>query len=71
AATLEAIASEQGLDGGQLIDAAQSEPAQVAYQANTEAAIEAGVFGAPTFAIGDELFWGQDRLDFVADALKS
>ena len=71
AATLETIADEQRLDGRQLIDAAQSEAAQVAYQANTEAAIEAGVFGAPTFAIGDELFWGQDRLDFVADALKS
>jgi 2-hydroxychromene-2-carboxylate isomerase len=42
---------------------------QAAYHANTEAAIAAGVFGVPTFQIGDELFWGQDRLDFVAAAL--
>ena len=40
------------------------------YEANTEAAIAAGVFGVPTFVIGDELFWGQDRLDFVARALQ-
>ena len=42
---------------------------QSEYEANTQAAIEQGVFGMPTFVIGDELFWGQDRLDFVARAL--
>ena len=36
---------------------------------NTEEAIARGVFGAPTFFIGDEMHWGQDRLDFVAAAL--
>jgi carboxymethylenebutenolidase len=39
------------------------------YEANTRAAIEAGVFGAPSFVIDGELFWGQDRLDFVERAL--
>jgi carboxymethylenebutenolidase len=40
-----------------------------AYESNTKAALEAGVFGVPTFAVGDELFWGQDRLDLLARAL--
>lgn len=35
----------------------------------TEEAIERGVFGAPTFFVGEEMFFGQDRLDFVAEAL--
>jgi 2-hydroxychromene-2-carboxylate isomerase len=35
----------------------------------TEAAVKRGVFGAPTFFVGDEMFFGQDRLDFVEDAL--
>lgn len=36
---------------------------------NTEEAVARGVFGAPTFFVGEEMFWGQDRLDFVAQAL--
>jgi len=68
-ATLLAIAAEQGEDGAALLAAAAGPAAQAAYDANTEAAIAAGVFGVPTFQIGDELFWGQDRLDFVARAL--
>jgi 2-hydroxychromene-2-carboxylate isomerase len=35
----------------------------------TEEAVARGVFGAPTFFVGEEMFWGQDRLDFVAEAL--
>jgi 2-hydroxychromene-2-carboxylate isomerase len=38
---------------------------QAAYQAHTQAAIDAGVFGAPSYVIDGEIFWGQDRLDFV------
>ena len=33
--------------------------------ADTQAALDRGVFGAPSYVIGDEIFWGQDRLDFV------
>lgn len=69
-ATLAAIAGEQGLDAEHLLAAAQDPAVGAAYQANTDAAIAAGVFGVPTFAIGEELFWGQDRLDFVARALE-
>ena len=39
------------------------------YDAHTQAAMDAGVFGAPTYVIDGELFWGQDRLDFVARKL--
>jgi 2-hydroxychromene-2-carboxylate isomerase len=68
-ATLAVIAGEQGLAGEGLLAAAQEPAVIAAYDANTEIAITEGVFGVPTFAIGDELFWGQDRLDFVARAL--
>lgn len=37
----------------------------------SEQAVERGVFGAPTFFVGEEMFWGQDRLDFVARALEA
>lgn len=40
-------------------------------RADTEAAVARGVFGVPTFFVGDEMFWGHDRLDFVARALQS
>ena len=42
---------------------------QARYDAHTQAAMDAGVFGAPTYVIDGELFWGQDRLDFVARKL--
>jgi 2-hydroxychromene-2-carboxylate isomerase len=38
-------------------------------KANTASAVARGVFGAPSFFVGAELYWGQDRLQFVADAL--
>ena len=36
----------------------------------TQSALERGVFGAPSFYIGGELFWGKDRMDFIEDALQ-
>ena len=42
---------------------------EAAFRALTEEAVRRGVFGAPTYAVGDELFWGQDRLEFVERAL--
>lgn len=66
---LRAIAAEQGLDGEALLAAADAPEVQARYDENTRHAIESGVFGVPTVLIGDELFWGQDRLDFVDEAL--
>lgn len=67
--TLAAIAADQGA-GDDLLAAARAPDIEACYDANTEAAIEHGVFGVPTYIIGDELFWGQDRLDFVERALR-
>ena len=40
-----------------------------ALKANTEEAVRRGAFGAPTMFVGDQMFFGQDRLDFVREAL--
>lgn len=67
--TLAALLAECGLPADRL---AQSRGAdvQAQYAANTQAAIDAGVFGAPSYVIDGEIFWGQDRLDFVERKLK-
>jgi 2-hydroxychromene-2-carboxylate isomerase len=65
--TLRTIAAACGLDGAALL--ARSAKARAEYEANTAEAIERQVFGAPTYAYRDELFWGQDRLDFLDRAL--
>ncbi len=64
-ATRRAIADENGFDGAALLAFEASAPVQAEYRANSEEAERLGVFGAPTFVIDCELFWGQDRLDFV------
>ena len=46
-------------------DKANSQAVQEAYEAYTEEAIAAGVFGAPSYVLDGEIFWGQDRLDFL------
>ena len=48
---------------------ANSDEVKGALRSSTEQAAANGVFGVPTFVVGDELFWGQDRLDLVEDAL--
>lgn len=67
--TLAAIAAEQGLDGNALMTLAETQPINDIYDAHTEAALADGIFGVPTFKLGDELFWGQDRLDLLVRAL--
>ena len=67
--TLAAIAGECRLDRTKLAARAGSPDMSGRYAALTQEAIARGVFGAPTYAVGDELFWGQDRLDFLARKL--
>ncbi len=67
--TLKTIADECGLDGKALLKAAEDEGIKAAYESNTEEALKAGVFGAPSYVFKDELFWGQDRLEFLDRAL--
>ncbi|AWB19557.1 2-hydroxychromene-2-carboxylate isomerase [Methylobacterium currus] len=64
-----AIADENGYDGAALVAAEQSEPVQAEYRRYGEEAERLGVFGSPTIVLDRELFWGQDRLDFVDRAL--
>lgn len=66
--TLATLLSEAGLPAARM-DEAQSEAVAQAYQAHTDAAIAAGVFGAPSYVVEGEIFWGQDRLDFLARRL--
>lgn len=68
-ATLDAIAAAEGHDGPALRAAAETDAVRKRYRANTDAAIAANVFGVPAWVIEGEMFWGQDRLDFVERAL--
>src|SRR5947207_2397578 len=64
-----AVAGENGLDGAALLAAADTGAVREEYAANTAEAIARGVFGAPSYVHRGELFWGQDRLDFLERAL--
>jgi 2-hydroxychromene-2-carboxylate isomerase len=54
-----------------LIEAAQGPEVGTAYEANLRRALEEGVFGAPSYVLSGEIFWGQDRLPLLEDALAS
>jgi 2-hydroxychromene-2-carboxylate isomerase len=64
---LTAIACEAGLDGPALVAAAADHKADLA--ANTDDAVRRGAYGAPAFFVGEDMFIGNDRLDFVEEAL--
>jgi 2-hydroxychromene-2-carboxylate isomerase len=64
------LLTECGMKGARL-DEARSPGVEARYQAYTQEATDAGVFGAPSYAVDGELFWGQDRLDFVQRRLQS
>ena len=65
---LAAMLASLGLPARRLDDS-HSQAVHERYEADSQQAIAAGVFGAPTYAIDGEIFWGQDRLDFVARRL--
>ena len=69
-AVIATIATGAGFDGDALMAAADSATVRDELTAITDRAIARGVFGAPTFFVGDEIFWGKDRLDFVERWLK-
>ncbi len=70
AAALAQLLAECGLPAQRLQDA-QAPAVQARYDADTQHALERQVFGAPTYVLQDELFWGQDRLDFLQRKLQS
>ena len=59
-----------GLDPGALLAEAEDLQLKDALKRATEQAAERGVFGVPIMIVGDELFFGKDRLDFVETALE-
>lgn len=69
AETRKQIADENGMDGEALIGLENSDPVVSEYQRNTREVEERGIFGSPTYVFGGEVFWGQDRLDFLDRAL--
>jgi len=58
-----------GFDPQALLSAANDEAVKQQLKSETEAAVARGVFGAPVFFVGEAMFFGQDRLDFVAEEL--
>jgi 2-hydroxychromene-2-carboxylate isomerase len=68
--TLAQLADGCGMDGGALVRAARHPDVQDAYLGNTLRAIDAEVFGAPTYVLAGERFWGQDRLELLAERLR-
>jgi len=70
AQVLAELLAECGLSAGRL-EQSRDPAVQAHYEANTRRAIDAGVFGAPSYVVDGELFWGQDRLDFVERKLKA
>jgi 2-hydroxychromene-2-carboxylate isomerase len=66
---LAAIAENCGLEGRTLVDAANIEPVRDEYRGNTDRALAAGVFGSPFYVFAGELFWGQDRLEMLEEAI--
>src|SRR5215468_4207185 len=70
-ATLLELAATAQLPGAELVALARAETTAAAYAQNTGEAIAASAFGSPCFVLDDEVFWGQDRLELLDDALAS
>ena len=68
-ATVGAVLQAAGFDAAAMLALASEQAVKDQLKSATQEAVERGIFGAPTFFVGDEMFWGQDRLDFVREAL--
>jgi 2-hydroxychromene-2-carboxylate isomerase len=69
-AVLARVLTAAGIDAAHVLSRIAEDSVKQMLKSYTEAAVKRGVFGAPTFFVDDEMFFGQDRLDFVEDALK-
>jgi 2-hydroxychromene-2-carboxylate isomerase len=65
------LAEEAGLDSTSLIEIAQGSTTEAIYALNLENAVAGDVFGSPAYVLDGEVFWGQDRLELLDDALTS
>jgi 2-hydroxychromene-2-carboxylate isomerase len=68
-ATVGAVLSENGFDPQEILALSAEEEVKIALKDTTEKAVQRGVFGAPSMFVDGQLFFGQDRLDFVVEAL--
>jgi 2-hydroxychromene-2-carboxylate isomerase len=68
---LRAALAESGLDADRLLQLAQSQEVKDELLANTAASVERGTFGAPTFFVGEEIYFGKDRLPDVEAAIQA
>jgi len=71
AAVIDVTVAEMGLDAADLRHRFSRVELAALHEENTQAALASGVFGAPSYVLDGELFWGQDRLDFLEQALAS
>ncbi len=69
-ATVGGVLHKSGFDPQALLAMTQAVEVKDKLKAVTQEAIDRGIFGAPTFFVGDQMFWGQDRIDFVKEALQ-
>jgi 2-hydroxychromene-2-carboxylate isomerase len=68
-ATVAAVLTQNGFDPNEVLAMTTDEQVKAALKDNTEKAVQRGVFGAPSMFVGNQMFFGQDRLDFVIEAL--
>jgi 2-hydroxychromene-2-carboxylate isomerase len=66
---IDEVLTAAGLDAQAIIASKQDEAVKAKLKATTEEAVARGAFGAPTMFVGDQMFFGQDRLEFVREAL--
>jgi 2-hydroxychromene-2-carboxylate isomerase len=71
AATLVRLADDCGLPGQALVERSATDEIGQKYEQNRQDALAADVFGSPAYVLDGEVFWGQDRIELLADALKS
>lgn len=64
------VLAQAGFDPQSLLALTQDPEVKDALKQATQNAVERGMFGAPTFYVGDQMFWGQDRIEFVKEALQ-
>lgn len=69
--TAAGVLKAAGFDPAEFMAKAESQEAKDRLKATTEEAVARGVFGAPTTFVGEHMFFGQDRLDFVEEALRA
>jgi 2-hydroxychromene-2-carboxylate isomerase len=68
-ATVGTVLASAGFDPADMLAIAADPAVKEELKIVTQAAVDRGIFGAPTFFVGGDMFWGQDRLDFVREAL--